>query len=191
MTQQSNNLHSDTTQVILVDGSDNTIGLAEKNSAHADGLLHRAFSIFIFNDKGEMLIQQRADEKYHSGGLWANSCCGHPEENELTKNAAERRLQQELGFSVTLTWHNAFIYRQKVSEQMAEHEYVHLYSGVFNQNPDFNENEVQGIKWIQWSKLQQLMIQYEELFSAWFVHYLKQHKEKIQQIVNNYRIGSL
>jgi isopentenyl-diphosphate delta-isomerase len=171
-------------KVMLVNETDNNLHLMEKNLAHQQGLLHRAFSVFIFNDKGEMLIQQRAACKYHSAGLWANSCCGHPLHPSDFKENAEVRLNQELGIDVSLTWQDSFQYIENVSNNMVENEYVHLYMGVFNGELHINRNEVQAIKWIQWSDLLKQVTHQPTSFSSWFVHYMTKHNSIIHKMKN-------
>ena len=123
-------------KVILVDENDKETGVEEKIKAHKDGKLHRAFSIFVFNIKGELLLQKRAKEKYHSGGLWSNTCCGHPRPNESLEGAAHRRLKEEMGFECALVHLKSagFIYKVKVND-LFEYEYDHIFVGKFNQAP--------------------------------------------------------
>ncbi len=121
--------------VILVDENDNDIGVMEKLQAHQEGKLHRAFSIFIFNDKNEMLMQQRSLSKYHSAGLWANSCCSHPRPNETIKDAANRRLYEEMGMSCDLTIKTNFIYKSQFDNGLTEHELDYVLVGYSNQEP--------------------------------------------------------
>jgi isopentenyl-diphosphate Delta-isomerase len=130
------------TQVILVDESDNPVGFSEKMQAHVDGLLHRAFSVFIFNAKGEMLLQQRALHKYHSGGLWTNACCSHPAPGEETKVAAARRLQEELGFQVPIEKLFDFIYKADFDNGLIEYEFDHVFVGEYDGIINFNKEEV-------------------------------------------------
>ncbi len=129
-------------QVILVDEQDNQIGLAPKMEAHIKGLLHRAFSIFIFDEKGHLLLQQRALEKYHSAGLWTNTCCSHPRNNETTIEAAQRRLQEEMGMTCRLREIFSFVYRAELENELIEHEFDHVFIGVTNDLPTINPEEV-------------------------------------------------
>ena len=126
-------------EVILVDTEDNEVGVMEKMQVHQLGLLHRAFSIFIFNGYGEMLLQQRADQKYHNGGLWTNTCCSHPFPGETTLVAAQRRLRQEMGFSADLRKLFDFTYKATFENGLTEHEFDHVfigkYDGVINPDP--------------------------------------------------------
>lgn len=125
--------------VVLVDEQDKEIGIMEKMQAHQTPNLHRAFSVFIFNEKGEMLLQQRALSKYHSGGLWTNACCSHPKQNESILDAAHRRLQEEMGFNVELKKSFDFIYQASFLNGLIEYEFDHVligqYDGVINFNP--------------------------------------------------------
>ena len=156
------------TEVILVDEQDNKIGVAEKLHAHQKGLLHRAFSIFVFNDKGELLMQRRAKEKYHSGGLWTNTCCSHPAPNEKTMDAAHRRLQEEMGFDCPLTEVGALTYRTEFENGLTEHEYDYLYLGTCNEDPILNPEEADGFKWAnpEWILLN--MKEQPNRYTYWF-----------------------
>ena len=137
-----------TEQVILVDSSDREKGAMEKLQAHAEGLLHRAVSVFIFNSKGELLLQRRALEKYHSPGLWANTCCGHPRPGESSVDAAARRLKEEMGISAPLTEINALLYSAPVGDRVYEHEFDHIFTGISNETPQPSAAEVCEWKWI-------------------------------------------
>ena len=130
-------------KVILVDKNDNEVGTMEKQEAHVKGLLHRAFSVFIFNDKNELLLQRRAVNKYHSGGLWTNTCCSHPRQNEKTKDAAKRRLLEEMGMRSTLKKQFDFIYKAKLDNNLYEHEFDHVFFGFTNDLPIINQEEVE------------------------------------------------
>ncbi|HCI57152.1 MAG TPA: isopentenyl-diphosphate delta-isomerase, partial [Bacteroidetes bacterium] len=118
--------------VILVDEQDREIGEAEKMQTHKLGLLHRAFSVLIYNTKGEMLLQQRAETKYHSGGLWSNACCGHPRPGEKIEDAARRRLKEELGFNCSLKFSFKFIYKASFENSLKEHELDHVFTGIYD-----------------------------------------------------------
>jgi isopentenyl-diphosphate Delta-isomerase len=157
-------------EVIVVDEKDQEIGRAEKLKAHEEGVLHRAFSIFIFNSQNEMLIHQRAHHKYHSGGLWTNACCSHPRPGEATEDAAHRRMLEELGFDCPLTYLFPLLYRAEVSETLIEHEYDHIYIGRFEgQNIDPNPAEVASLRWISLAALQEETRLHPEHFTAWFL----------------------
>src|SRR5688500_14176064 len=131
-----------TQEVILVNEQDVEIGKMEKLEAHQKAVLHRAFSVFIFNKKGEMLLQQRARNKYHSAGLWTNACCSHPSPGEDTLSAASRRLIEEMGFSTALTKIFEFTYQTRFDNGLTEHEYDHVYTGVFEGTIKPNPDEV-------------------------------------------------
>lgn len=154
--------------VILVDEHDVEIGTSEKLKAHQDGLLHRAFSIFIFNSKSELLIQQRANEKYHSGGLWTNSCCSHPLPNLDLVDCAIERLWEEMGLRVNeLTVKNHFIYKAEFSNGLVEHELDYILVGHTNENPVLNPEEAQNFKWITLDDLKTEMELHPHQFTFW------------------------
>lgn len=137
-------------EVILVDEDDNRIGTAEKLEAHKDGgKLHRCFSIFVFNDEGELLIQKRAENKYHCPGMWANTCCSHQEPGENTLDAAHRRLQEEMGFDCSLEEIFVFQYKAEFDNGLTEKEIDHVLLGRYNDDPDPNPEEVGDWKWIK------------------------------------------
>lgn len=166
-------------QVVLVNREDIVQGLLGKTEAHEKGLLHRAISIIVFNDKNEMLIQQRADKKYHWAGIWSNTVCTHPRENESYQAAAERRLFEELGFNTMLNEVFDFIYKAKDAESgLTEHELDHVFVGNYNGEIPFNKEEVKAVRWIS---IPQLLIEIEDnpnLFSFWFKIILKEFQER-------------
>lgn len=131
-------------EVVLVDEFDNELGFMEKMEAHQKGVLHRAFSIFIFNSKGEILLQKRSAKKYHSGGLWSNTCCSHPRPYESLKNATERRLKEEMGMNTKVFPAFSFQYRSNLDHNLIEHELDHVFIGYSNDIPVPNINEVEG-----------------------------------------------
>ena len=135
-------------KVILVDKNDNQVGLMPKLEAHEKGVLHRAFSIFIFNSKYELLLQKRASSKYHSGGLWTNTCCSHPREGEDTLDAANRRLDEEMGIKTSLRKVYDFIYKAELDNQLTEHEFDHVFYGVCDNDPILNKDEAEDFKWV-------------------------------------------
>jgi len=155
-------------QVILVDENDNPVGVAEKMEAHQNGLLHRAFSIFIFNSKGEMLLQQRALHKYHSGGLWTNACCSHPNPGEETAAAAQRRLKEEMGFAVPVEKVFDFMYRAEFDNGLTEHEYDHVFTGQYDDHIEYNKNEVMDFCYKDVMKIKDSMKTCPEKYTAWF-----------------------
>src|SRR5690606_36633055 len=135
-------------KVILVDENDRQIGLMEKIEAHEKALLHRAFSVFVFNDKGETLLQQHAANKYHSPGLWTNTCCSHQRDGETNIEAGKRRLHEYSGFSIELEAVLSFIYHASCDTGLAEHEFDHIMVGKFNEEPNVNPDEVASCKWM-------------------------------------------
>ncbi|HEY9363172.1 MAG TPA: isopentenyl-diphosphate Delta-isomerase [Chitinophagaceae bacterium] len=154
--------------VILVNEKDEALGSMEKMEAHRKGLLHRAFSVFIFNDKNEMLLQQRAMNKYHSAGLWTNACCSHPLPGESTADAAGRRLQEEMGFTTPLTKLFDFIYRADFENGLTEHEFDHVFTGEYNGDIHANKEEVTDYCFKPMEEIKQLLTLQPQLFTAWF-----------------------
>ena len=153
--------------ITLVNEHNEDIGKIEKLEAHQKGLLHRAFSVFIFNDKNELLMQQRAFEKYHSGGLWTNTCCSHPNYNEDMKSAINRRLYEEMGMVCNTSFLFSFLYKANFENGLTEHELDHVYVGKSNEIPKPNAIEVNDYKFIT---LQQLEIEIKsnpEKFTVW------------------------
>lgn len=163
--------------VVLVNEADQQIGLMEKLEAHQKGLLHRAFSVFLFNKKGEMLLQKRANTKYHSPNLWTNAVCSHPRNGESYKNGALRRLNEELGISTEIEEKFHFIYKADVGQNLWEHEldyvFVGIYEGIFNLNP----NEVSETRYISLIDLQKEMLSNPDNFTEWFKIILNKYLE--------------
>ena len=155
-------------KVILVDEQDEPIGEMEKMEAHEKGLLHRAFSAFIFNDQNELLLQKRARSKYHSGGLWSNSCCSHPRTGETIEEAGMRRLGEEMGFIVPLEAVFSFIYKAELDNSLTEHELDHVLIGRFNGAPAINLDEVEDWKYINLDTLTLDMTITPESYTEWF-----------------------
>lgn len=155
-------------QVILVDKEDNPIGLMEKMEAHQKGLLHRAFSVFVFNDKNELLLQQRALHKYHSGGLWTNTCCSHPRHQESVLDAGKRRLREEMGFTCELDQVFSFIYEAELDNELTEHELDHVLIGKYNENPEPNAAEVCDWKYVNLTELEADMLANPDNYTVWF-----------------------
>lgn len=162
--------------VVLVDQRDNEIGLHEKLDAHIQGVLHRAFSVLIYNNRGEMLLQQRALTKYHSGGRWTNACCGHPMKDEPTDDAPHRRLQEEMGFNCDLVKQTTFIYNVPVPPNLIEHEFLHVYSGIYNSAIIPNPEEAMDYRWISQEDLGQEVKNNPETFTPWFLLLLQKTK---------------
>ena len=154
--------------VILVDENDQEIGKMEKQEAHEKGLLHRAFSVFVFNENKELLLQQRALTKYHSAGLWTNTCCSHPRIGETIEQAAHRRLMEEMGFDCDLSTKTSFIYKAAFENGLTEHEFDHVLVGSFNGEINFNPTEVKNFKWIALEELQVDLLQNNQNYTAWF-----------------------
>lgn len=155
-------------QVILVNEQDEATGVMEKMEAHRKGVLHRAFSVFIMNDKGEMLLQQRALDKYHSGGLWTNTCCSHPSPGETVEVAAHRRLFEEMGFDCTLTGLFQFTYRTAFGNGLIEHEYDHVLSGIYNGVINPNPAEVNAYRYMSITAITRLLEAEPTQFTSWF-----------------------
>ncbi len=155
-------------QVILVDEQDNETGLMEKMEAHEKALLHRAFSVFIFNSKGEMLLQQRALSKYHSGGLWTNSCCSHPRPGEEVSAAAYRRLNEEMGFITSLQKVFDFVYKASFTNGLTEHEFDHVFVGAYDGVIVPDAAEVENYAYHSLERLEELMELFPQDFTEWF-----------------------
>ena len=155
-------------QVILVNEKDEQIGLMPKLEAHEKGLLHRAFSVFIFNSKKEVMLQKRALGKYHSPGLWTNTCCSHQRDGENSVEAGERRLMEEMGFSVPLKETTSFIYKAPFDNGLTEHEYDHILIGSFQGLPKINLNEVADWKWMLLEDVKSDINSHPELYTEWF-----------------------
>jgi len=155
-------------QVVLVDEQDRPTGYMEKLEAHKKGLLHRAVSVCLFDKQGRWLIQQRATSKYHSPGLYANSCCSHPRKGESPKDAAERRVYEELGIHVKLRYATSFIYRADVGSGLIEHEYDHLFIGKYDGAVDPNPNEVSQVVWWSKEEIEKKLKNTPEIFAGWF-----------------------
>lgn len=155
-------------EVILVNEKDEEIGVMDKLEAHRQALLHRAFSVFIFNEKGEMLLQQRADSKYHSGGLWTNACCSHPAPGEETEKAARRRLLEEMGFTTSIVKIFDFTYRAEFDNGLIEHEYDHVFLGMYKGEVKPDPEEVQDFCYLDMETLKRRLDEEPESFTAWF-----------------------
>ena len=154
-------------QVILVDEQDRELGASEKLAAHAAGRLHRAFSIFVFDSDGRLLLQRRAKSKYHSGGLWSNTCCGHPRPDEATPTAARRRLREEMNFDCELRAAFEFLYRAEFENELIEHEYDHVFVGDFDGAFVPNESEVEDWRWATQDELRRDLRERPEEYTYW------------------------
>ena len=155
-------------RVVLVDRNDFPMGTARKLEVHRTGALHRAFSVFVMNSNGEMLLQQRALGKYHTGGLWSNTSCGHPRPGEPVDAAAARRLEEEMGFSCTLEHRYGFVYRADLGNDLGEHEYDHVFTGTFDGLPAPDEAEVRAWRWERPQKILEDMDLRGHLYTPWF-----------------------
>ena len=167
-------------EVILVDEHDKALGAAEKLQAHKDGKLHRAFSVFVFNAEGKLLLQQRAISKYHSGGLWTNTVCSHQRVNETTEQAAHRRLQEEMGFDCPVKEVFNFTYKTKFDNGLFEHELDHVLIGNYDNNPTPNPEEVESWKWITLEELKKDIQENPDKYTYW----LKTAFDKIENHIS-------
>ncbi len=168
-------------KVILVNEKDEQIGLMEKIEAHEKALLHRAFSVFVFNDKNELMIQQRALSKYHSPGLWTNTCCSHQREGESNIAAGKRRLQEEMGFTTNLKDTISFIYKAPFDNGLTEHEFDHILVGDFEGQPDLNPDEVAAWKWVSLDDLKVDMKKNPHIYTEWFKIIFDKYYSSIKQ----------
>jgi isopentenyl-diphosphate delta-isomerase len=154
--------------IILVDENDNEVGLCEKIKAHKDGLLHRAFSIFIFNDKNQLLLQKRSIDKYHSGGLWTNTVCSHPLPNEDINISALNRLQEEMGFKTKVKKSFSFLYKSEYKNGITEHEIDHIFFGLYNAKISFNHLEVMDYRWDSIENIKNDIFKNSNIYTSWF-----------------------
>ena len=154
--------------VVLVDLNDQPLGKMEKMEAHEKGILHRAFSAFIFNDKNELILQQRAFSKYHSPGLWTNTCCSHPRDGEDTEVAVHRRMIEEMGFDCPVHEVFHFTYKADVGQGLTEHEFDHVFIGKYNHKPTINPEEVNEWKYMKMVEIRKDMQQNPEKYTVWF-----------------------
>jgi isopentenyl-diphosphate delta-isomerase len=161
-------MNSNEEMVILVNGKDESLGKMDKTEAHRKAVLHRAFSVFIFNTKGEMLLQQRAANKYHSGGLWSNACCSHPRPGEETVDAAQRRLFEEMGFSTSLKKIFDFIYKAEFDNGLTEFEFDHVFAGEYNGIIGANPEEVNDFCYKEIEEIKQSLQSHPQKYTAWF-----------------------
>ncbi len=158
------------TQVILVDEKDQVIGYEEKLKAHQNGKLHRAFSILIFNEKGEIMLQKRASSKYHCAGLWTNTCCSHPSPGELLEESIHNRLLFEMGFDCTLHKKTSFIYKASFDNGLTEYEYDHVFTGTYSGVPNCNPDEVEDFRWMSLEELKSDINKNLKNYTVWFIH---------------------
>ena len=167
-------------QVILVNTNDQPIGLMPKMEAHEKGILHRAFSVFILNDKGELMLQQRALHKYHSPGLWTNTCCSHQRDGETNIAAGKRRLQEEMGFVTDLRGVASFIYKAPLNNGLTEHELDHIMIGKFNGTPNINPEEVADWRWMSVETIRENIQNQPENYTVWFIIIFEKFYEQIK-----------
>lgn len=167
-------------KVILVNENDEKIGLMEKIEAHEKALLHRAFSVFIFNEKNELMLQQRAAHKYHSPLLWANTCCSHQRDGESNVAAGKRRLMEEMGFECEIKEVTSFIYKAPFDNGLTEHELDHVMVGHYNGDPVLNSDEVEAFKWMSLAEVKEDMRVNPEIYTAWFKIIFDKYYEFIQ-----------
>lgn len=172
--------------VILVNEHDEQIGLMPKLEAHQKAVLHRAFSVFVLNSQNEIMLQQRAHQKYHSPLLWTNTCCSHQREGETNIQAGTRRLQEEMGFVTELKELFHFIYKAPFDNGLTEHELDHVMIGYYNEAPVINSDEVESWKWMKIEDVKKDMDVHPELYTVWFkiifeefYHYLEEHKSPL------------
>ena len=167
-------------QVVLVSEKDEILGVMDKMQAHENGILHRAFSVFLFNDKGEMLLQKRAADKYHSPNQWTNAVCSHPRMGETYMEAAQRRLKEELGIETPITYRFNFLYKADVGQNLWEHELDHVFTGNFEGEFKLNEEEVSEVRYISIDDLDKEMSANPENFTEWFKIILKEYKQHLE-----------
>ena len=173
-----------TENIILVDENDKEVGLGEKLQVHREGRLHRAFSIFVFNSDNQMLIQQRNRNKYHSGGLWANTCCSHPRAGERLAEAAHRRLKEEMGFDCELTEIFSFIYKTGFDNGLIEHELDHVFAGTYDGEIKPNPEEAEAVEWIGLDELEGDLENQPGKYAYWF-------KQAISRVIGYKKRGSM
>lgn len=166
----------------MVDEHDREVGRAEKLQAHSNGgRLHRAVSVLIFNSRGEMLLQRRADGKYHSAGLWSNTCCTHPAPGEPPEAAARRRLREEMGFDAPLKESFQFIYRADVGGGLTEWEYDHVFTGIYEGRVNPDPAEVSDYRWVGLEELREDARRNPEKYTKWFIILLEEHYAEIRR----------
>ncbi|MDR2204673.1 MAG: isopentenyl-diphosphate Delta-isomerase [Flavobacteriaceae bacterium] len=164
--------------VVLVNENDDVLGLMEKQQAHVNGLLHRAFSVFLFNKNGEMLLQKRASEKYHSPNQWTNAVCSHPKFGETYLEAAKRRLKEELGIETEISEKFRFIYKAKVGENLWEHELDCVFTGIYEGDFNLDKTEVSEIRYVSPENLDKEISKNPEDFTEWFKIILNEYKDR-------------
>ncbi len=168
-------------QVILVNENDEQIGLMPKMEAHEKAVLHRAFSVFVFNEKNELMLQQRAADKYHSPLLWTNTCCSHQRDGESNLEAGKRRLQEEMGFVCELEEKTSFIYKAPFDNGLTEHELDHIMVGSYSKNPVINREEVESFKWMTLEEVKDDITLNPQIYTEWFKIIFKKFYSFIKQ----------
>lgn len=171
-----------TEELILVDEKDVVVGYSDKLSVHQAGQLHRAFSVFVFNSKGELLLQQRAEEKYHSPGIWSNTCCSHPIKSESIDQSIARRMKEEMGLKIKTSFQFKFIYHKDFENGLTEHELDHVYFAFSDDLPTPNPEEVMDWKYMNFAELNKQIELYPEKFSAWLKVCLPNVEDKFTTI---------
>jgi isopentenyl-diphosphate delta-isomerase len=171
--------HSNENYVILVDEKDNPLGTMEKIEAHEKARLHRAFSVFIYNSKNELMLQQRALTKYHTPGLWTNTCCSHQKLEESNIEAGKRRLQEEMGFSTELKETISFIYKAPFENGLTEHEFDYILVGEYENGPQPNPDEVNDWKWMSLDDIENDINKNPNLYTEWFKIIFEKHKSEM------------
>lgn len=166
-------------KVILVNEKDDQLGLMGKMEAHQKAVLHRAFSVFVFNQKGELLLQQRAHDKYHSPGLWTNTCCSHQRDGESNLVAGKRRLEEEMGFSCDLEELFWFVYKASFDNGLTEHELDHVMIGYFDEDPKINKDEAASFKWMLLEDVKSDIERHPELYTEWFKIIFKEYHQRL------------
>ncbi len=169
------------TYLILVDENDNPVGVMEKIEAHRKALLHRAISVFIINSNGEWILQKRALDKYHSRGLWTNTCCTHPSPGESDIESANRRLIEEMGIDCKLRELFSFVYKEKLDNELTEYEFDHVFIGIYDSDPVINTTEVDNWKKVSYDELHKDIIENPDNYTYWF--------KEIYQNVNSHLLN--
>jgi isopentenyl-diphosphate delta-isomerase len=182
MTRKTGSQAAGEEQLILVDERNRATGFAGKTAVHREGLLHRAFSIFIVDGRGRIVVQQRSAKKYHSGGLWANSCCGHPRPGERTVSAARRRLDEELGLRSALSFGFFARYQAELGNGMHENEFVYVYFGRLRSEPKPHPDEIADIAHLSCDDISARISREPDVFAAWFKHYFRNHGADIARL---------
>jgi isopentenyl-diphosphate delta-isomerase len=178
-------------QLILVDEGNRATGSAGKTAIHRSGLLHRAFSIFIVDDRGRIVLQQRSPKKYHSGGLWANSCCGHPRPGERTIAAARRRLDEELGVMTALSFGFFARYQTELDNGMHENEFVYVYFGRLKSEPRPDPAEIADVALLSCDEISRRIRQDPSVFTFWFRHYFRDHSADIKRLAKQAALAAV